>query len=504
MDDPVDPDKDECISNPLPVCHDIIRIKADAPCRDALPTSANFTSCMSIPALGYIVTTSEGLCIAAVYHSSAEGVGEPSGPAFTRMADIDASQSASLGSAWCPQRGLLAILHSCRKVSLLAPRSAERVAMDPTRPFELVASMDLPLTQYDRPGRHALYQSWLTSLYSINKDTWATPNQAGVIFLWRFPDFHPTLVTALRDHTDIVTSIVMAHKFMISASLNGSVCIYDSSDFSRIAKLADHATSVLSLAYAANVNLLISCGCSTDILTWSIDPECFRGKQGVLRGHSSNLKSVAAVRNCALSLDESMELRVWDLINGDCVQTLRHSSTFPVRRIVYLAEVDKFCIAGRRLYFYSISTTQTGTTRQVQHVMTARVPQSRLPDLPWKMKSPSVGTKVQSTHFEIPNPTFVDFKCVRLLSQLPATSGEREKLVVDFEAMASDVHEGKDPSAFGIDITRTDIHKQRTWEQAAAVQDKPVLETYIALLYSWLYSIRTCTHSPNLTTMGSI
>jgi len=105
-----------------------------------------------------------------------------------------------------------------------------------------------------------------------------------------------------------------------SASLDKTVCVWDSYTNERILHLHGHKKGVFDLAYSTDYRLLFSCGFEHDACVWSpfVNSLVFR-----LKGHHSSLVGCQVVEGTAevITADTSGVFKLWDVRNFQCVQT---------------------------------------------------------------------------------------------------------------------------------------------------------------------------------------
>jgi WD40 repeat protein len=79
------------------------------------------------------------------------------------------------------------------------------------------------------------------------------------------------LISTLSGHTDIVMSLVSLDKLdnLASASLDKSVCLWDSYTNEKLLCLKGHKKGVFDLAYSPDYHLIFSCGFEQDAFVWS-------------------------------------------------------------------------------------------------------------------------------------------------------------------------------------------------------------------------------------------
>ncbi|GAB4819533.1 hypothetical protein N2152v2_006579 [Parachlorella kessleri] len=213
----------------------------------------------------------------------------------------------------------------------------------------LVASMDRAITWYDLVRHSFEYSGRLTLTGQLGAPQCLAVLDVGmpqpsifygdstgaVIHLkCGLPEQHTARVLGSKDydivhqeHTDWVTQLLdIPEVGLLSSSLDSTVKVLDLARGAVANTFALHRKAVRSMAYSRAFSLVASAGPERSVLLWPPKGNINR-KIGELVGHSAGVVQVvmADARSQAITLAEDHTIRVWDLRNHSCVQTINPS-----------------------------------------------------------------------------------------------------------------------------------------------------------------------------------
>jgi len=203
-----------------------------------------------------------------------------------------------------PSRNLIAVSSSASTLSLY-------VADDPvpSKRYQQTASWLAQTVQ--------MALAWMPSneiLYSGGND--------GVINAWDVREKHPVLVAQMNGHTDIIMCLLAVEDVdnLVSASLDCTICLWDTYTHHKIMKLSGHKKGVFSLSYNSSYRLLISSGFDHDGYVWSPFVKALVYK---LKGHHASLIGVHCVEGTdeIITADADGVFKLWDVRNFNCLQS---------------------------------------------------------------------------------------------------------------------------------------------------------------------------------------
>ncbi|CAM9908357.1 unnamed protein product, partial [Choristocarpus tenellus] len=168
------------------------------------------------------------------------------------------------------------------------------------------------------PTKHAtMSMCWSTSHNLLYSGT-----TTGTIQGWDI-NARQEMVT-LKGHSDIVMGMIVMKSLgnLMSASLDTSIRIWDTYTEKPVHTLLGHIKGVHSLSYSADYRCLVSAGFDHEAYVWSPFVNSLLYK---LKGHSSSLVGCQAVENSPelVTADSGGVIKVWDLRNFHCVQTIQ-------------------------------------------------------------------------------------------------------------------------------------------------------------------------------------
>lgn len=146
------------------------------------------------------------------------------------------------------------------------------------------------------------YRSHFKQQYLLNS-AWATGGQ--------------TAARYTIDHQGVVTALVVSEKYIVIALDNSKIFVFRE-DGKLLRSLFGHVMGVWALALKGN--RLISGGCDRDVRVWDIlSGDCLQ----IMRGHTSTVRCLQmADDTIAVSGSRDTTVRVWDTEQGICKYTL--------------------------------------------------------------------------------------------------------------------------------------------------------------------------------------
>ncbi len=375
------------------------------------------------------------------------------------------------------------ILHANRTVSYWQVRNPIPRQMDPGKPFDLLGIHAVPLTKLDNPKRHLVNQAALVSVHFLGDCVWLITTERGALIVAEVTEVSGVKVVAILDnHTDFITSALITPEFIISGSLDRKISVWDRNRYTLLSTCNEHKTSIVGMAYCETHRLLITASCEEDIKVMHVSSlasgNCCLSMKGSLRGHRTALRAVAEVSGCAISLDDSMEIKVWSLVTCTCIQSLHHSSTYPVHLLMPLSNSNRICAAGKRLYFYDIvpSSIEASVELRTTDINSENTTTKAKSPKQWKM--PLVYKTQTKTRIGLKSKDFTTSP-LHLLLRNPGRSSDREHLVFNYPELHEKVNNRNNPGLFGINIGDDDQQAQNDWINAMERRDTFMLESYL-------------------------
>jgi WD40 repeat protein len=204
--------------------------------------------------------------------------------------------------------------------------------------------------------------------WSVTTDTLFTSgaNVEGIICVW---DVCPetakkTLRTTIREHTNMVTDmvVVVEHAFMVSASLDHTIRLWDITSCRARGQLAQHKKGVRQLIYSQKNDLLLSVGFEFDCYAWALESKHL---VMTLSGHRFPLVGVqlvqfSATEELAVTADIAGNFRLWEVQReagqAVCKQWFKTQSTlsqFEPRMFVSVPPERNIVAAGSKLHIFN-------------------------------------------------------------------------------------------------------------------------------------------------------
>ena len=165
--------------------------------------------------------------------------------------------------------------------------------------------------------------AWMPSnelLYSGGND--------GMIYAWDVKEKNPHIVATMNGHTDIIMCLLALPDVdnLVSASLDTTICLWDTYTHHKTMRLTGHKKGVFSLSYHPNFRLLISSGFDHDAFVWSPFVKTLVYK---LKGHHASLIGVECVKGKdeIITADADGIFKLWDIRNFKCVNSFSSDYT---------------------------------------------------------------------------------------------------------------------------------------------------------------------------------
>lgn len=124
-----------------------------------------------------------------------------------------------------------------------------------------------------------------------------------------------------------------------------------------------NVSGVRSLSYTPEFGgNLLSCGYSNYINVWSPESSLSKAYMGKLDGHNGIVLSCKVFTrnpNC-ISIDDKFTIKIWDIRNFDCIQTIRNEAFDPatVSCISVIPGDSRFLVGGKRLLLFTNEAMQ--------------------------------------------------------------------------------------------------------------------------------------------------
>ena len=223
------------------------------------------------------------------------------------------------------QKDLIAILELCPpSASDLSARlqALLRLLQREAHLLRGVDSANQPLL-FAQQVRNRAFLLGITALQSGAERQLAALGQPHALLLWRASRESPALVRALAGHARAVSSVAVSAdgRLALSASVDGTVKVWDLTSGQERRTLAGHTDLVSSVAVSADGRLALSASVNGTVKVW--DPTSGQELR-TLKGHARAVSSVAVSADGRLALSASYDctVKVWDLTSGQERRTL--------------------------------------------------------------------------------------------------------------------------------------------------------------------------------------
>lgn len=111
------------------------------------------------------------------------------------------------------------------------------------------------------------------------------------------------------------------------------------------------------MQFSNTYQILLYGDVSKEITLLEIDPYFFDATvKGKLIGHQFIVNNFILIKKTptVVSCDDKQKIKVWDIRSCSCIQTLDFEGKTVINRLINMVRIEKFAIAGGRLYVVDI------------------------------------------------------------------------------------------------------------------------------------------------------
>jgi len=174
------------------------------------------------------------------------------------------------------------------------------------------------------------YNIWHLQHHEVWITAFKNKEKANCINDWSFNPIGPILRLhrTFVAHKDRIMDVIefSSRPVIATCSLDRKICIWDLYTGCKVGSFKPkHLTGVKSLDYTTHSSsLLISVGYEEVIKVWSTELPIDHAYIGSLKGHKSSVISAKFLKSSpyVVSIDEKLNLRLWDVRKLDCIQSI--------------------------------------------------------------------------------------------------------------------------------------------------------------------------------------
>lgn len=185
-------------------------------------------------------------------------------------------------------------------------------------------------------------------------DLWVTTDKTNQIHVWDIPEESLANSIGLNyiraSIVDIIGIDVL--KLVAVSCLDKTVSFWDLLKKEKRVNISLSNAGVHSLQYFDTFQVLVTAGYENSISLWSVNPIHFDyAKVGRLVGHSAMVTAIEVIEKTPMiiSADDIGDIKVWDIRNLTCVQTLETGSRTSITRLISMYNIAKVCFVGSRV-----------------------------------------------------------------------------------------------------------------------------------------------------------
>jgi len=204
-------------------------------------------------------------------------------------------------------------------------------------------------------GNHAA--DYQTNIWYIEfLDLWITTDKTQCINGWDLLNESKAFcLTSPKLKSSIVDIIeIDVLKLVVISTMDKMITIWDFSKRVCVSHIDLTQGGIHTMIWSNTYQILITAGYQNTIKLWDLNPEYLdHALIGRLIGHPCMVTAVEAVDKTpmVISADDGGNIKVWDIRNLNCLQTVELGSRIMINRIISIYEDDRICIVGSRISF---------------------------------------------------------------------------------------------------------------------------------------------------------
>jgi len=215
------------------------------------------------------------------------------------------------------------------------------------------------------------YQSHIWYIEFV--DLWITTDKSQVMNIWDIEKETKAFTLSYGRIKHQIVDIVALDllKLIAVASLDKLVTIWNFYKQTVVLEIDLSQGGVQSMIWANSYQTLITVGYENVVKIWTISPQFLDATLiGKLIGHLSMITAIEYIENTAMLItaDDIGSLKVWDIRNFECVQTIESDRKAAISCIISAYEWDKLYFLGSRINFirFDRSIQNNHTTKEEQ------------------------------------------------------------------------------------------------------------------------------------------
>jgi len=158
-------------------------------------------------------------------------------------------------------------------------------------------------------------------------------------------------------------------KLVAVSSMDKRITIWDFRRKRVVIELDLTQGGIHTMAWSNSYQVLVTAGYENKINLWSINPSYLDTTLiGSLTGHISMVNAVEVIEKTPMivSADDLGKLKVWDLRDLNCVQTVDFGHKVTINKIISAYQFGKLCFAGSRISLLSFDSPVEVSSKSLQ------------------------------------------------------------------------------------------------------------------------------------------
>jgi len=196
------------------------------------------------------------------------------------------------------------------------------------------------------------YQSNIWYIEFLNQ--WITTDKTNALNGWDLENETKTYsLTSPKIRSSIIDIVpIEVLRLVAVSSLDKIITIWNISKRMCLTHLNLTQGGIHSMVFSNTYQVLITAGYENTVKIWSINPRFLdHSLIGRLVGHPSMVTAIEVVEKSpmAISADDSGNIKVWDLRNLTCLQTIELGNRVVINKVINLYGHNKLCFIGSRV-----------------------------------------------------------------------------------------------------------------------------------------------------------
>ncbi|CAG9335338.1 unnamed protein product [Blepharisma stoltei] len=188
-------------------------------------------------------------------------------------------------------------------------------------------------------------------IWFVDRGIWFTTDKTNALYEWDIETENPTLWP--NRHAGKITGLIEFNGVLATSALDRNVVLWEMKNKASLCVITLPDVSAHTLAYSFDFQYLVTAAYETTPLVWNLETMQDISIFGKLEGHVHTVSAMAVINGTPLAVtaDDTGFIKVWDLRNLKCLQTL-NQERMEISKIIPAAGEQFFCAVGCRVYWF--------------------------------------------------------------------------------------------------------------------------------------------------------